>query len=180
MDVEVRTGDWVRPHSRGIWRVSRILTDFNEFRYRLSDPKVRSHRVLIFSNRFVNDTWKRSFASECSEAALTPISDSEQQKIGELLRDEKLRNAFAKFESNPKRIDLIVNLGFGPMDPAARGRFADAMSAALESPMRDGMILDEVLESIRAAGFDDSLGGVPQMAGLQLVSPTTSFVVRNL
>ena len=182
---DLKRGDWVRPYSKGIWRVSRILTGFNEFRYRLSEPKVPSHRTLVFSNRLVNDAWKRSFASECSNATLvTKLSDDERQRVEELLRNPRLSTAFDKYESTPKPVDLIVNLRFGPMPQADRERFAHAMEEVLELPMRGGMTLDEVLECIRAAGFEDYSGKVPEVAGVQLVSPGhelrgSDFVMRH-
>ena len=181
----VKIGDWIRPYSKGIWRVSRVLRDFNEFRYRLSEPKVRSQRVPIFSNRLVNDSWKRSFATECSEQAwVTAISSEDQQKIDQLLKDEKLRNAFEKFEGAPKPIDLIVNLRFGPLPDADRKRFGTVISESLDELVQRGATLDEVLECVRAARYEDCMGSNPSVAGLQLVSPNhelrgAEFVIRR-
>jgi hypothetical protein len=184
--LAVGVGDWIRPYSKGLWRVSRVLQDFNEFRYRLSETKVRSHRTLIFSNRLVNDSWKRSFASECCDLSwVTAMSNEEQQKIDQLLlSDDKLRKAFEKFEGAPKPIDLIVNLRFGPLPDADRERFKAACSEVLDKPIQRGMTLDEVLECVRTAGYEGCMNENPEMASIQLVSPDhelrgPDFVMRR-
>ncbi|MBI1352715.1 MAG: hypothetical protein GC160_00105 [Acidobacteria bacterium] len=182
----VSVGDWIRPYSKGIWRVFRILNDFNEFRYSLREPKVRSDRTLVFSNRLVNDSWKRSFSTECSELSwVTSIPREERQRIHQLLRgDEKLRKAFEKFEGAPKPVDLVVNLRFGPLPGSDRERFKAAMSEVLHGPIKRGLILDEVLECVRAAGYEGCMSQNPTTATLQLVSPDhelrgREFVMRE-
>jgi hypothetical protein len=70
----------------GFWKVWRVLDGFNELRFSLDAPKLPSSRTLVFSHRLVNNSWKRSFSTECAEASLVKrISTDEESRIEELL-----------------------------------------------------------------------------------------------
>ena len=183
---EIVSGDWVRQISSGIWRVSRILSGFDEFRYSLNKPKMKSKRSLVFANRLVNDSWKRSFTTECFEMSwVNRVEDEEQQRVGHLLRDNAaLRKAFEAYEADPKPVDLIVNLGFGLPATSDQEQFKAVCAEALADPIQRGLTLDDVLELIRAAGYDEFMRKYPTTARLQLVCPDhelrgAEFVMRR-
>ena len=161
--------------------MSRVLHSFNEFRYRLEAPIIQSDRTVIFSNRLVNDSWKRSFASECSALSLvSAVSDEENERVEQLLRsDEKLRAAYAKYEGAPKPGDLIVNLRFGPLPNGGIDVLKAACAKSLDDTIPNGLILDEVLELLRDAGYYECLNGIPQSATLQLVCPNHELRGRD-
>jgi hypothetical protein len=169
---ELRIGDWVRPHSKGIWRVFRILQGFNEFRYSLDQSKVPSPRILVFSNRLVNNSWKRSFSTEGSALYwVNLVAPEEQRRIDQLLlTDDKLRKAFEKYESVAKPPDLIVNLRFGQFPNSDRERFKVVCGDALAGSIERGLTLDEVLEVVLDAGYKRYMSQNPTLATLQLIS----------
>jgi len=99
----------------GIWRVWRVLTGFNEPRFSLDTPKIPSSRILVFSHRLVNTSWKRSFSKECAGASVIhPVSPEEESKIQELLEpNTPLKKAFEKYCAANSSLDLMVNLSLG-------------------------------------------------------------------
>jgi hypothetical protein len=162
------------------------LKGFTECRFSLDEPTVASPRTLVFSNRLVNDFWKRSFATECSELSFVrAVSDDERQRIDAmLLNDSALRTAFAQYESAPKPVDLVVNLRFGELPGADSEGFKAICGRALDDPIRQGLTLDEVLGLIRAVGYEDCMNKNPTLVTLQLASPNYElrageFVMRS-
>jgi hypothetical protein len=57
MEETIKIGDWVRSYGSGIWRVHRIL-ELDDFDIQSQSYKPRT---IVFSSRFVNDSYKRSF-----------------------------------------------------------------------------------------------------------------------
>jgi hypothetical protein len=49
----LKIGDWVYSFRQGIWQVYRILANFYELRYSLTEPKKMSNRILVFSKRLI-------------------------------------------------------------------------------------------------------------------------------
>lgn len=98
MDNGLKVGDWVLSYNMGIWRVWRVLKGFNEFRFSLDKPKIPSPRILVFSHRLVNASWKRSFSKECAEASqIERISRDEESRLQNLLETNiLLSEAFEK------------------------------------------------------------------------------------
>ena len=72
MDDNIKVGDWVRSYGSGIWRVHRIL-ELNDFDIQSQTNKPRT---VIFSSRFVNDSYKRSFSTESCDSCLLYTSDA--------------------------------------------------------------------------------------------------------
>ena len=163
-------GDWVRPYSRGIWRVARVLSGFNELRWSLNEPKRTSSDVLVFSNRLVNESWKRSFSHEVSLADyVCHVSDDERLRIRAVLaEDARLAAAFHDFEAKSPCVDLIANLGCGCK--SRKEPFERLCRRLFDADIQNGLTLDQVLERLADAGHSDCQRQVPAVATLQLVS----------
>ncbi|ESP90536.1 hypothetical protein [Pseudoalteromonas luteoviolacea] len=105
MVKNIKIGDWVRSYGSGIWRVHRILE--------LSDFDIQSQscktRTIVFSSRFVNDSYKRSFSTECCDLAFVSHLDSDEKDELESFIENN-PELVAKFDTyQPKRIDAIYN-----------------------------------------------------------------------
>ncbi len=85
MDNSVKMGDWVRSYNKGIWRVYRI-EEIEEL-----DPvsgQLRS-RSSIFSSRFVNDSFKRSFSSEnCHPTFVSKLCNEELERLNVFISEK--------------------------------------------------------------------------------------------
>ncbi|KZN57990.1 hypothetical protein N473_26560 [Pseudoalteromonas luteoviolacea CPMOR-1] len=105
MDENIKVGDWVRSYGSGIWRVHRIL-ELNDF-----DIPSQSYkpRTVVFSSRFVNDSYKRSFSTECCDLAFVSLLDSdEKDELDSFIENNP--ELVAKFDTyKPKSIDAIYN-----------------------------------------------------------------------
>lgn len=168
----MKVGDWVHSYSMGIWRVSRLLSGFNELRFSLDAPKFVSPHTLVFSNRLVNRSWKKSFSSEWAELSFVrQISADEESRIQELLQSNaSLKKEFEKYQSKNASLDLVVNVGLGQIPNFDRERLGSFCSAALGSSVQDGITMDEVLIALRDGGYHDCIGKTPIAATAQLIS----------
>ncbi|WP_200890375.1 hypothetical protein [Pseudoalteromonas luteoviolacea] len=114
MDENIKIGDWVRSYGSGIWRVHRIL-ELNDF-----DIPSQSYkpRTVVFSSRFVNDSYKRSFSTECCDLAFVSLLDSdEKDELDSFIENNP--ELVAKFDTyKPKSIDAIYNASASQMGQA--------------------------------------------------------------
>jgi len=105
MESELKIGDWVRSYGSGIWRINRIL-ELNDF-----DIPSQSYkpRTAIFSSRFVNDSFKRSFSTEsCDSAFVSHLEPEEKEKLDSYIKQNQY--LLSKFDAyKPKSIDAIYN-----------------------------------------------------------------------
>jgi hypothetical protein len=172
MSETVNIGDWVHSYSMGIWRVSRVLSGFNDLRYSLDTPKTASLRTLVFSHRLVNTSWKRSFSVECADLSLvSPVSQDERSKIQEMLESVPgLEKAFEKYQAAHGSPDLVVNIGLGGLPDGDRERLRTACAGHLGVSAEMGMTMDQVLVALKAAGYYCCIGKMPNSATVQLVS----------
>ena len=163
-------GDWVRPYSRGIWRVARVLSGFNELRWSLNEPKRVSSQVLVFSNRLVNESWKRSFSREVSLADyVCHVSDDERLRIRAVLAENtRLAAAFHTFEIKSPCVDLIANFRCGCK--SRKEPFATLCRRLFDADIQNGLTLEQVLERLADEGHGDCQTQIPAVASLQLVS----------
>lgn len=168
---KVAVGDWIRLPLSGVWKVSRILEGFNESRFSLDDATEIFKGQLAFVNRLVGDTGKRLFTTEVWNTYwATPLSQSEKSAIEDLLTsDAGLREAFERYEANPKPVDLVVNLSVGGLSRKDVEQFKSACDRLLADSIGQGLILDDVSRLLKEAGYHDRLGKSPRSAALQLV-----------
>lgn len=105
MESELRIGDWVRSYGSGIWRIYRIL-ELNDF-----DIPSQSYKskTIIFSCRFVNDSFKRSFSTEgCDSSFVYRLEQAERDKLDSFINQNQ--DLYSKFDAyKPKPIDAIYN-----------------------------------------------------------------------
>lgn len=144
IDLEVSVGDWVRSYESGIWQVYRIQT------YIGRDPVSGSERrrTTVFSKKFVTDSFKRSFKTDCCAPNFVESLDrSTSKKLADFIaKNEALYQAFCEYE--PKPIDIVYN---------ARIKIPDGISVQdIETRLADCPPLREskIDEFLRGAGFD--------------------------
>ncbi|WP_016957993.1 hypothetical protein [Catenovulum agarivorans] len=105
MGENVKVGDWVRSYGSGIWRVYRIL-ELNDF-----DIPSQSYKpkTIVFSSRFVNDSYKRSFSTEsCDSSFVYRLEPNEQNNLNSFIVNNS--ELVAKFDAyKPKSVDSIYN-----------------------------------------------------------------------
>jgi thiamine biosynthesis protein ThiS len=163
-------GQWVvSDDSAGVWRVFRVERDFYEFRYRLTNPKLKQ-RTLVFGTRLLNGVWKRSFSTDVWSAGLVHPLDPEKSNrlAAALASDPDLLANFNRY--SPKPIDLICNLGFTAV-PGGFGEFQRTLAALLGDRIGAGLPLDEILGLIAASSLKDHQNRNPATLTLQLSSP---------
>ena len=99
------------------------------------------------------------------------LEPHERQKIEDLLSsDSKLRSAFEKYRANTKAIDLVANLGFGNLSDQEARDFPRRCAQMLESRVRAGLTMDDVLDLLVETGLEPHRGRFPQQATLQFIS----------
>lgn len=105
MEENIKIGDWVRSYGSGIWRAHRIL-ELNDFD--IQSQSYRS-RTVVFSSRFVNDSYKRSFSTEsCDSAFVYHLDPIEKEELESFIENNP--ELVAKFDAyKPKSIDAIYN-----------------------------------------------------------------------
>jgi hypothetical protein len=168
----VSVGSWVKIGSLwpGIWRVSRVLSGFNESRWSLKAPITQSRRTLVFCDRIVNDDWKRSFKTQCCEVSLVTLLDADHSdKLASLLStDLDLAKAFEEYQAKPHPIDLIANISFGGMSAEAIGQLSSACDQALRLRIEAGLTITEVLEALSDRDLLEYQTKIPRSLNLQL------------
>lgn len=101
----MEVGDWVNSYSAGIWRIYRIqnVKSFN------IHTKEFENKTAVFSARFLNSSFKRSFSQEvCNETFVYPFENAEQEELNQfILENPKLIEAFNSYK--PKPLDSIYN-----------------------------------------------------------------------
>jgi len=105
MEENIKIGDWVRSYGSGIWRVHRTL-ELNDFDIQSQSYKPRT---IVFSSRFVNDSYKRSFSTEsCDSAFVYHLDPDEKEELESFIDNNP--ELVAKFDAyKPKSIDAIYN-----------------------------------------------------------------------
>ncbi|WP_063704681.1 hypothetical protein [Pseudoalteromonas gelatinilytica] len=105
MGDNMKVGDWVRSYGSGIWRVHRIL-ELNDFDIQSQTNKPRT---VVFSSRFVNDAYKRSFATECCDSAFVyHLQQAERDELDSFINQNI--DLYTKFNAyKPKPINVIYN-----------------------------------------------------------------------
>ncbi|MEL7579658.1 hypothetical protein AADY36_09820 [Pseudoalteromonas sp. D15MCD-2] len=105
MGDNMKVGDWVRSYGSGIWRVHRIL-ELNDFDIQSQTNKPRT---VVFSSRFVNDSYKRSFATECCDSTFVyHLQQAERDELDSFINQNPY--LYTKFNAyKPKPIDAIYN-----------------------------------------------------------------------
>jgi len=170
-DEAISVGSWIRidPLWPGIWRVSRILSDFDELRWNLDKPVTQSHRSILFCDRIVNDNWKQSFNTRSCEISLVGLLNAEDssQLKSLLSKDLQLQEAFEKYQSLPHPIDLIANVPFGGMSEEIAGQFTSACDEILRSRIDAGLTVDELLELLKHRGLLGYQSVHPKQVSLQ-------------
>jgi hypothetical protein len=168
----ISVGAWIRikPLWPGIWRVSRVLSGFNESQWRLDATPTQSHQVLLFCDRIVNNDWKRSFRTQCCESSYATLLDSEDaNKLeSQLDADSKLREAFAKYQATSHPIDLIANVALGGMDEEIVTQFLSDCDEMLSHRIEAGLTVNGVLQSLDQRDLLKYLSKNPKRVTLQL------------
>ena len=73
-----------------MWRVSRILSGFNEIQWEPGAAEVPSTRTVLFLARIVNDKWKRSFAVQtCEISYASLLSNDEIEELETIVASER-------------------------------------------------------------------------------------------
>jgi hypothetical protein len=168
-----KPGDWVRIPDLwpGIWQVYRVLAGFNEDEWSPGVPPRKSKRVLVFSHRLVNDSWKRSFAHQCCELPLIrPLGAADQKRTEALLSsDKEMSKAFAQYQAKQNRIDLVVNIKFGGLNKKAAAGFSTLCAQMLAERIKQGVTIPEVLEILQENGLEEKRHELPQQMTLRLI-----------
>jgi hypothetical protein len=101
----MEVGDWVNSYSAGVWRIYRIqkINSIN------IGTKELESRIAIFSARFLNRSFKRSFTQEvCDKSFVYPLDKNEKNKLDQFLSENpKVLKAFDDYKPEP--IDSIYN-----------------------------------------------------------------------
>jgi|SRR5580658_7563842 hypothetical protein len=165
-------GAWIRVKALwpGIWKVSRVISGFNEIQWNLDAAPVRSTRTLIFIDRIVNDKLKRSFRSNCCEVSYASLlNESELEQLETLLAsDSALRESFAKYQSTPHPLDLIANISLGAMSDELAGRFPSICDEIFGPCIEQGMTIPEVLPKLAERDLIQYKSKNPARVTLQL------------
>lgn len=158
MRSSIKVGDWDCMYRPGIWRVTRVL------RLRRLDPITNrpEKATLVLANRFVTNSFKKSFASDCCH--MTLVHSPAKGVVAKLRRfidkNPDLYGEFNRFDPIP--IDNVCNIGIAAPN--------DMSIKSAESRLRGDTELTafEIDPWLRKHGF--SPGGSPSWT-VQLGSP---------
>ena len=164
--MDMKIGDWVTSYTPGIWRVYRVLSIDREMRFSLSERRMKSRRVVVFSTRLVDAKWRRAFKTEsCEQTLIHSLSGDDEKQLMQMLKEEpQLLKEFERYAPEP--IDLIVNLSMRVPEFVT---LEDFCRRALTPAMTSGMSMEDVLQLLQKANLDRCVGKFPINATLQMV-----------
>ena len=141
MDDNIKIGDWVRSYSSGIWRVHRIL-ELNDFDIQSQTNKPRT---VIFSSRFVNDSYKRSFSTEsCDSAFIYHLDSNEKEELDAFIGSNP--ELVVKFDAyKPKSIDAVYNANVNIPASGSQADLEEALSSFQELNLEQ--LYNQLIES---------------------------------
>ncbi|AOT08756.1 hypothetical protein [Pseudoalteromonas luteoviolacea] len=141
MDDNIKIGDWVRSYGSGIWRVHRIL-ELNDFDIQSQTNKPRT---VIFSSRFVNDSYKRSFSTEsCDSAFVYHLDSNEKEELDAFMGSNP--ELVAKFDAyKPKSIDAVYNANVNIPASGSQADLEEALSSFQELNLEQ--LYNQLIES---------------------------------
>jgi len=110
--MNVQIGDWVTSSSSGIWRVYRILDNVL-----IADASKGTNSIdLVFSSKFLSESYKPLFKSECCSPSLVRKLDQNEMNKLQLFIDEN-PDKFKKFDKrSPKNVDGFCDVFFSRPD----------------------------------------------------------------
>ncbi len=157
--MSLKVGDWVTSYSCGIWQVYRII-HYNDI-----DPvtAARITRTAVFSKRFVNNSFKKSFSEECCEQVLVkPLGKDITLKLDEYIRANK--EIYDKFRAHsPREIDAVYNARIGIPGTMKPGDVMKKISR------EKAFTIKEIIPYLNGLGFNTD----------EMPSWTVQFVSRN-
>jgi len=164
----VKVGDWVRSYGTGIWQVYRVLDNFYDL-----DPVngAIKQRTLIFSKRFISDSFKRSFKSECCHPSYVyHLEETDKTKLDEFI------------ENNPETFKKFVNYLTKPIDSIYSARIGVPDQGTLEEVeskfnKKTELSVLEINKTLEELGFD--LNAFPHWT-VQFVSEDHSCIDNHL
>ncbi|MEZ7276134.1 hypothetical protein [Pseudoalteromonas sp. 68 DY56-GL68] len=154
MDDNIKIGDWVRSYGSGIWKVHRIL-ELNDFDIQSQTNKPRT---VVFSSRFVNDSYKRSFSAEsCDSAFVYHLDLKEKEELDSFIKSNP--ELVTKFDAyKPKSIDAIYNANVNIPASGSQTDLEEALSSFQELNLEQ--IYNQLIES--KIGSSDAKGWTAQ------------------
>jgi hypothetical protein len=164
--MDIKVGDWVRSYSAGIWQVYRIIENYSDFDQINNQLEYCS---LIFCKRFLNNSFKRSFKSECCHPVF--VDKLESNDLTKLLRFiDKNQDIYKKFaDYNPKPVDAIYNASI--IAPEGAGE-ADLSKELADNNEYNILQIIELLKekNLYASSVPDLSGSEPAKWTAQYVS----------
>ncbi|WP_394173264.1 hypothetical protein [Thalassotalea litorea] len=144
MNSNLQVGDWVRSYGSGIWKIHRIL-ELSDFNFAsMCDEK----RTIVFCCRFVNDSFNRSFTTECCDSSLVSHLDVAQTRKLSIFIDDN-PELIAKFNAyKPKSIDAVLNARVQIPETNSTDKLEAALSG-LES-----LTAEDVFEKLQKLGIE--------------------------
>lgn len=177
--MRVQIGDWVRTHSKGVWRVERAVPDHYEPRYSLSDQKQLYVGTLFLLKRLLNDKWRTAFETTAAhESLVKPLTKADSGRLQKYLAGNDA--ILAEFESYSRPVDAILNLGFALPRRSDFAKFEREFESAFSDPLAKGATSDAILKVIAQSSFASCFGGRPHDATLQFVCKDHEIRRRNL
>ena len=177
--MNVKIGDWVRTHSKGIWRIERAVPEHYEPRYSLSDQKQLYQGTLFLLKRLLTEKWKPAVETTAAhETMVKPLTKADFKKLQKCLADND--TILTEFDSATRPVDAILNLGFALPRRSDYALFKREFEAAFSDPLANGATSDSILKVIAKSNFASYLGERPRDATLQFVSKDYEVRRRNL
>jgi hypothetical protein len=172
--MPIAEGAWVRVGRLwpGVWRVSRILSGFNEIQWEPGAAEVPSTRTVLFLARIVNDKWKRSFAVQtCEISYASLLSNDEIEELETIVAsDVGLLDSFNKYLATPHPLHLVANIALGGMSDELVAQFPSICDQRLGAHIAGGLTIPEVLQALAKRDLLQYKGMNPIRATLQLTS----------
>ena len=166
--MTVRTGDWVRASSPGIWRVVREIPEHYEPRFSLDAPLTLFDERLFVLKRLVDSKWKKALAMDSNhESFLKPLAKADARKLERFREDNP--DFLAEFNAFDKSLDLLLNLPFGLAKKSDFRNFKKEVERAFAGPLVSGMTNDAILDIIANGSYATAYGQNPRSATLQFV-----------
>ncbi|HEX5104621.1 MAG TPA: hypothetical protein VFV87_12460 [Pirellulaceae bacterium] len=176
--MKIKTADWVRSYSAGVWQVVREIPAHFEPRFSLQEPKQLYDGPLFVVKRLVNDKWKRAFEIEAvHHSLLRPLNKADAKELATITKNSDLLQAFAEFD---RPLSSLLNIAFSLKRKTDIKKLQREISAALADELDAGVTSDRILEAIAASSFASACGAMPQSATIQCVNHDFEIRRREL
>jgi hypothetical protein len=167
--MAIKTNDWVRSYSAGVWRVLSEVPPHYEMRTSPDEPKELYDGPLFIVKRIVNNKWRPAFEIEAAHAAfIKPLNKADTKKLEAFIsQNDSVLDEFTSYE---RPLKCILNIGFALKRKSDLKKLRDEVAAILGEDLSKGVSAPAIAKAISSTSYSALCNESPQSGTLQFVN----------